>query len=267
MSHENLSQKYDIKCTFLHLLQIRHSIPKDWLHLLYTGTKIYPEHTGPRLYCGALSKDISKMKCKEFYWAIVDKIDIEPKCIKKWTEVFPKFETVEADVWSRIFKMAFHVSCETRLQSFQYRLIHRIIPCNRWLNKITIKDSDICNYCDESDDLLHFFIYCNRVHTFWVSLFKWWNRTSDIVINDEENIVECILFGYPGHTDIVNVLNFVTLHAKYHIYIQRLCQDNHIDFYDFLLILKYKLKMKKHSLENNNNLNAFEPFEFIYNAL
>ena len=267
LSHEHLSQKYHIKCTFLHMLQIRHSIPKVWLHKLYNSTKVYPEHEGPWLYSGNISKEINKMKCKDFYWAIIDMVNIEPKCIKKWTEVFPNFHTAESEVWTRIFRMAFCISSETKLQSFQYRLIHRIIPCNKWLKQITVKDSDTCNYCDESDDLVHFFIYCDRVHAFWVSFFKWWNRTSDVVITEEENIVECILFGYPGHADIVNVLNFVTLQAKYYIYIQRLCQDNCIDLYNFLTILKHKLKMKKYSLDNNNHGKAFEPFLFVYNAL
>ncbi len=40
-----------------------------------------------------------------------------------------------------IFKLPFHTVRDTKLQSFQFRLLHRIIPCNKWLNTIKIKNS------------------------------------------------------------------------------------------------------------------------------
>ncbi len=196
----------------------------------------------------------------------MDSINIKPACVTKWAKTFPDFETADTSIWERIFTMAFTIFTQTKIQAFQYRLIHRVIPCNKWLCDIKVKDSNICNYCNRIDNLLHFFLYCDNVHTFWVSLYKWWNRTTEIVISDETEIEECILFGYYGESDIVKVLNFVIIHAKYYIYRQRLYQNNNIEFYDFLMILKYKLKQMKCILEYKNQESIFEPYLVLLNA-
>ena len=229
--------------------------------------KIYPDCEGPDIIMGGKYKSIFKMKCKDFYWSLIDRMKVQPSCIKKWTEIFPKFKDSDPEIWNTIFRMSYNATHETVIQSFQYRIIHRIIPCNKWLNTITVKETNICNYCDEVDDMFHFLLYCNKVHEFWVSFYKWWNRITNVRIIDETEIDECILFGYPGDIDIVHVLNFAILQAKYYIYIQRLCANNKIDFYNFLVLLKSKLKMKKYMYEKNNNARSFEMYKVLYDAL
>ncbi len=267
LSHDELSSKFNTSCSFLNILQIRHSIPKAWLNKICDNTKVYPHQQGPGLVINNVYKNISKLKCKDFYWLLVDRINTKPSCIRKWTEVFPRFSEVDSIIWKRIFTMAFTICTETKIQALQYRLIHRIIPCNKWLCDITVKSSNICEYCSNVDDLLHFFLYCQNVHEFWVLLFKWWNQTSETSIKDELEIEECILFGFPSEIDIINVLNFIALHAKYYIYIQRLYNNNKIDFFEFLIVLKYKLRQKKYFLCQNNRESAFEPFLPIFMAL
>ncbi len=42
--------------------------------------------------------------------------------------------------WSfRIFEQPFKCYRVTKIQSFQFRIIHRIIPCNQWLKNVMIK--------------------------------------------------------------------------------------------------------------------------------
>ena len=267
LSHNEIIEKYNVRCSFLNILQLRHIIPKPWMNKLKECKKICPDSRQPSINISGMYKSIEKLKCKDFYWALVDRTKVEPKCVHKWSEIYPYFETAEPEIWKRIFNMAFNVTQETLIQSFQYRLIHRIIPCNKWLETIRVKDTNICNYCDNVDDLQHFFLYCHNVHKFWVSLYKWWNRTSGIIINNETEIEECILFGYPGEEDIVKVLNYVIIQAKYYIYIQRLCAENNIDFYDFLMILQQKLRIKKYNCEYRNNPGSFEPYLVIFEAL
>ncbi len=63
----------------------------------------------------------------------------DPKCLKAWTKEFPGLKSVENKTWKRIFNTSFIVLRDTKLQSFQYRIIHKIIPCNKWLHTIKIK--------------------------------------------------------------------------------------------------------------------------------
>ncbi len=88
---------------------------------------------------------------------------------------------------------------DTEIQSFQFIIIHRIIPCNQWLKHLTIKKSEQCNYCGETDDIRHFFLYCPKVHEFWEHWANWWNSISNIDIRKANNLEECVLFGFGGN--------------------------------------------------------------------
>ena len=127
-----------------------------------------------------------------------------------------------------------------------------------------------CMYCNDTDDIMHFFLFCPKVNGFWNTFFNWWNNLGDIQIQgDCESLEESILFGFQVEGDIFNVLNFCILLAKYYIYKQRIHNDNLIDFYQYLVQLKYKLKLEQTicTHNNNNNQNEFEKYIFIYEQL
>ncbi len=69
------------------------------------------------------------------------------------------------------------------------------------------------------DDLPHFFIRCLK--EFWLHWFNWWENLwgKKIVIRNSQLIEECILFGFPSNSDVMQVLNFCILYTKYYIYI------------------------------------------------
>ena len=161
--------------------------------------------------------------------------------------------------------MPFKATRETKLQSFQYRLIHRIIPCNKWLYNITIKDSSKCNYCEKEDDLSHYFIYCAVTKQFWKCFLSWWHRMSDTCIG--ETIEEYLLFGYLGNSDIELVLNYCMLYGKWYIYSKKIHERNDIDFYDFLVQLKNRLYIEKNKCIRDNNEQCFEKWNCIYDQL
>ena len=135
--------------------------------------------------------------------------------------------------------MPYIVTRETKLQSFHFRVVHRIVPCNKWLCDITILHTNKCNFCENIDTIQHFLYECNCLKLFWESFFRWWNRISPVKLEnivDMNELRECILFGFPGDEDIIVALNYCTLIAKYFIYIQKLVKQNSpTDFYDFLV--------------------------------
>ena len=159
--------------------------------------------------------------------------------------------------------MPFIVTRETKLQSFQYRLVPRIIPCNKWLYDITITDSSKCNFCDEEDNIQHFLLYCKNTHSFWNSFVNWWHYHSEIVI--EETLDEHLLFGYPGNTDVELVLNYCILFAKYYIYCKKLNGTNNIDLYDYLVRLKQRLTFEQIICQKYNH--DFTKWRYIYDKL
>ncbi len=99
-----------------------------------------------------------------------------------------------------IFKLPFYTVRDTKLQSFQFRLLHRIISHNKWLNTIKIKKSDQCSHCDSIDDIPHFFIFikCPKVLVFWHYWVNWWENISGIEIKNSSVLHICILSGFPN---------------------------------------------------------------------
>ncbi len=132
--------------------------------------------------------------------------------------------------------------------SFQFRLLHRIILCNKWLNTIKIKSSDQCSYCGSIDDIPHFFIKCPKVLIFWNYWINWWEIISGIEIKNSSILHECILFGFPNSNpekkEKIHVFNYCILYTKYYIYIKRLFQDNSLDVYACQMQIKAVIEIE-----------------------
>ena len=163
--------------------------------------------------------------------------------------------------------MPFRTTRETKLQTFQYKLVHRLIVCQKKLFDMKLADNPNCLYCNETDDLPHFFLHCNKSNQFWNSFFNWWNGLGDIeIVPGFDCLAECVLFGFRTEGDIFSVLNYSILHAKYYIYCQRIHEKNTIDFFQYLIQLKQKLKIEQ-TICSKINSNSFEKFKLIYELL
>ena len=70
---------------------------------------------------------------------------------------------INEKTWSNIF------SCtkETKLQEFQWKIVHNIFPTNILLSKIGIKDTEKCEICGVTDYIEHLFIECQRIGSYW----------------------------------------------------------------------------------------------------
>ncbi len=267
LSYTKLNEIYNVNCNFLHVMQLKESIPTEWKRTMKNYKAVYPFDTESIVINGKFCL-LSKLKSKDVYNKLTADIVWEPTCKRKWSESFPGFNDADENLWDNIFCLTFSITRETKLQSFQYRLLHRIIPCQKRLYDMKLSDSPKCKFCNDDDDIIHFMLYCLKVKEFWNSFFLWWNRMSDFrIAYNYEDIEESILFGFQPKGNTFEVLNFCILQAKYYIYIQRMFKDNKVDLYDFLSILKYKLRIEKHTLAESEKCNEFIKYEFIYNSL
>ncbi len=116
-------------------------------------------------------------------------------------------------------------------------------------------------------DLPHFFIRCLKVKEFWLHRLNWWENLSGIVIRNNQVIEECILFGFPSNSDVMQVLNICILYAKYYIYIQHLFNNNILDLYTCLNKLKQALQTEEYICKQNNKKENFRKYNFIYENL
>ncbi len=103
---------------------------------------------------------------------------------------------------------------ETRIQALQYKMIHYTIAFNQWLNRIKIKESETCFYCNQIDNIPHFFINCEQTKAFWKTWGLWWKRLTNFKIRQQYDIIECILFGFPGNTNNIIIINYCIISAN-----------------------------------------------------
>ncbi len=76
---------------------------------------------------------INKVNTKIFYNFFIEKKRREPACIRKWTEDYPGFQDASDDLWPNIFRLPFNVMRDKYFQTLQYKIIHRLIACQKKL--------------------------------------------------------------------------------------------------------------------------------------
>ena len=91
-----------------------------------------------------------------------------------------------------------------------------------------IKATPFCDYCNEIDDIRHFFFACGEVQNFLKLFFQWWNDMDYIWVDfpNYPNAKEIVL-GISDESDECQVINFCILQVKYYIYRQRLFNENY----------------------------------------
>ena len=94
---------------------------------------------------------------------LIQRKSITPKASQeKWLKDcdIPENQPVQ---WRRVFTCPFKYTKCTKLITFHFKLMHRRIATNTFLNKIGIKDSNKCSFCeDEPEHLLHLFLELSK---------------------------------------------------------------------------------------------------------
>ena len=105
------------------------------------------------------------------YKKLIQRKSITPKASQeKWLKDcdIPENQPVQ---WRRVFTCPFKYTKCTKLITFHFKLMHRRIATNTFLNKIGIKASNKCSFCeDEPEHLLHLFWNCPKTSSFWNNL-------------------------------------------------------------------------------------------------
>ncbi len=259
LSHTKLSDLYGIKCNFLDTLKIRQNLPFEWKQIINNACDktVNKSDTNLSIILNDKRVYIEKVKCKDYYWHLISQNKHVPTSKYTWEKIYPEFQTADSNIWSRIYTLAFSCTRETLLQSFQYKIIHRVIACNKWLYDIKIKNSNQCKFCKNEDNIQHFFLKCTNTSMFWTFWKNWWKRLTGVDVSGSKHLEQCLLFGFPGEDNFVIGLNYCVLVAKYFIYIKKLSDNNDFDFYSYLTLLKNRLVMEDYASSNKNDMLSF----------
>ena len=206
--------------------------------------------------------DISKIKSSEIYSYYLALEYSPPKSQNKWIEYYPFLETLD---WKPVYLLPFRIMNDAYLITFQYKILHRVFSCNYNLFNWNIRNSPLCDICQKSDNLEHYFYFCSDSKTFWAHVNKWLSQLLSSKFNF--TVLE-ILFG------VINAepkywfpINFVLLTGKNFIY---KCKKNNKELFlnNFLQNLTWNLKLEEGIFIKQGKLSTFnERYKILFDSL
>lgn len=208
--------------------------------------------------------DIPDKSSKAIYSALVK--DLAPRITsqERWNEIFPVNPENSAEVWADIYKAPYQAARDTKLQALHFRVVHRFLPCNKFLQNIRIRRDDNCDFCQQSDTIEHFLFLCPLVKKFWSDLTEWMDREADIQLYLS---LKAYLFGIPTTMPQAKVVNFLLLLIKFFVYRQKLFHQGSLDVIHFLRELRLRLQVEKYLTTLEGKASAFAKWQRLYNAL
>ncbi len=92
LGYSEINRKYNIKCNFLDILQIKQNTPSVWRDILYKSTKPKAMHTDI-VFIGDKIYNLVSLNTRAIYNVLTDEKKRVPLCIDKWSENYPGFHT------------------------------------------------------------------------------------------------------------------------------------------------------------------------------
>ena len=153
--------------------------------------------------------------CKEAYKLIVKKISSTPANSQtKW--ITDCGNCANSIKWDKSYNLPFYCTRETKLQTFQFKLLHRRIATNNYLYKIGISLTDSCTFCEQTTEtLIHLFWECEFVQKFWQDIQYWLIQHQVKPQDFSLNLPTCL--GLVDNTEDI-LLHHALLMGRYHIY-------------------------------------------------
>ena len=185
--------------------------------------------------------------------------NVFPVGLQKWDNAFQNNLN-----WDKILYMCHTSTKECKLKWFQYRLLHRVLPTNRFLCLRGIKDDSLCHFCHgQEESISHLFWSCEIVNKFWVDLQNLLLNGCDHIVNlqfDEE----LVIFGTRPNMYTDKVFDLILLVAKYYIY--SLKWSNSIpNIRTFHGIIKTRYRLEKYA--NSSQIHKFNMLWYPYNNI
>ncbi len=209
LSYQHFSQKFGPDKSFLTYHSIIAALPSEWKRVIRLDTHSTNNIVTPTIEQLLTCEDLSR----KVYWHFCKKSDIDLMClIRKWNTELGS--DLDVETFIKFFQLIPKATISFKLQSFQYKMLHRAHTTNIFAAHIGKWPSDKCTFCNaEKETLQHLFFDCTHVKYFWLGVLQWLqNRTqSNFDINKFD-----ILF---GHTN--DLVNLCTIIGKLTIYVSK----------------------------------------------
>ena len=208
MNYHVFTRKYDLNISYISYAGILSSIPRDWKRIIKDYGKRVDAITNKNIdQITTLEKP-----SKSFYKKIISK---KPFCNNKshlkWQNDL--HSEIDATRWKHIHSLPFKETKDSKLQTLQFRIIHRIFFTNTMLMKRQLLEHERCTFCNSArETVLHLFWDCTHSQTIWTCFLN--------VIREKYNITiarnpEYFLLGTYQNDQIPGLGILILLIKKY----------------------------------------------------
>ena len=231
--YENFVNSFAVNINFVDFYSLMHSIPRNYRTL----DKIEIPHD----YCceplGVIL--ITSKVCKNTYQTMVSKLDFQRMHTEKWNITFRK--VISNFDWEYYYSIIFKCTIDTKMRSFQYRLLLRAIVTNKYLYFCKLSQTDKCYFCEVNTETIeHLFWHCSIVKNFWFKVFEKFKNVLNVseILKDEN-----VLLGYKGEENTL-LINHLLIIIKQYIYATK-CLEHTLHTDSVLHKIEYHIKMEK----------------------
>ena len=180
LSFSDFKDRYKIKPPFLSFLGVISAIK-----LLWNKTK-QERPTEDSHYNNFRLKFLQASKStRVVYQKLVEKRRKKPQRSQMKWSMDCMFEQNEPVDWVAIYKKPFERTKISKLLVFQFKLFHRRLATNTFLEKINLIDNNLCSFCQrEKETLIHLFWNCAVTSSFWQDFKNWLLKENPLLLFD-----------------------------------------------------------------------------------
>ena len=243
LTWEEFNNKAPGCMTWLGYRNILASIPKQWIKIIQDGIK-----SGCDFQYEWDKLQYKKKISRCIYEKLTTKTHIIREASARWEKVLN--EQVDPDSFKKAFKNLYTTTNVTKLRDFQYRLLHKRVPCNQELHRWKIKHTPKCDFCENEGTVLHTMIECKHISEMWLKIKK---LCCDLTGNGECTFTNKNIVLNEVHTKPGNIVNLLVLIAKQLIY-RKKCKQEVVKYEDFIRETKLMMDIENHNARKNNKV-------------
>ena len=194
LSLQKFQQKLGLHVSFTTYYGLINSMPASWRRKLKLSD--HPNQSS------SLDSPNMNITTRSAYAAILDHFFQPPTCETKILRYGFSKESL-----TNVYMMPLLIAQEVKLQMFQLKIIHNILPTRCSLFRAKLSESDSCRVCQtEPETLPHTLFQCNITSVFWIDFQQWWfERTFQAFQLNECNVI----YGWYNDTQFKDVLRYL----------------------------------------------------------
>ena len=204
--------------------------------------------------------DIKNMKSKMYYNILLKHITSRGNMESIFAREFNFENTVNN--WKKVYYQKMYLRIP-KLNEFNYKILHNILPCGKILCKFKDNISNLCEYCSQVETTKHMLYECPRIYKLWKMIsgelninISWKNIVCGFIMYDPSPRI--ILLNY-----IISIVCYAIFKENSHCKFDKLCyKDTNIN----IIVKENLMYYEKILFKCDNQIRDLLNIEGVYNA-